>query len=695
MTTASLPRLDYFAEYPLGATVTGHTRNVQLRPGRVSNLREREQFFIGDNMCWKIARKLEGRESASKAEGVWPVNHWRAQRRIGRPGRDVFPTELSLEEAPADVFLQAKEMRLLSYCRVRNTPDAIEVVRNRQDVRLSVNLTHGWYDPTDGRIPYEPEAIVCGAHNIPLAAYDENERMFLFPNSWGTQWGHNGWGALPLDSFQNQSNEAWLVAPDGLFPPHSVRSGIACCEWKWSLTPDLGVHCREIIDGKTLDRLAWAFCVKRNGFLEIDDFYVWPSERGKGYGRVLAAMVTRLGSQVSAPLRMLVSYADAAPRELDLAQAAAKLLGLNLCESDAWDVPLVGEKTPQPSTRAKKPPQRPAFLLELLRSKDEAAILCPPYDIVFGTNRSPVHTADLVTGFGSTRAPCLLVGTASVEVGATPTFGSFGRAWRSAIGALPKSSPSLFVADDPLPLYSRCQQEDLRNVGLRFNFLFVHGFNVSFKAAVERGGRLGAALKVLGTTYVYSWPASINYLADEAAVEASLPYFSAFVNNSIQHSGSLPLMVVAHSMGNRLLLRYLLELVKADPAAAERISQIVFAAPDVDHEVFARAMHELRDAPFRKTLYAARGDAALKLSELGHGYARAGFAPPVVTADGLDTVLVEGGPVFNMGHAYYGDQSDLLHDLFQLFHFSAEPNGRRSPKPTITEDCRVYWKIDL
>jgi len=177
--------LDYFAEYPLGRSPSVSARHVCLKLGNVPNIRERQDFFRRNNMCWKVARQLEGRESASKSEGVWPVNVWRAQRRIGNPGSDVFPDNASLDAATPDVYAQAREMRLLSYFRIRNVYDAIGVVRNRHDVRLSVNLTHDWYDPPDGRIPYSPDASVCGAHNIPLVDYIDEEKRFVFPNSWG------------------------------------------------------------------------------------------------------------------------------------------------------------------------------------------------------------------------------------------------------------------------------------------------------------------------------------------------------------------------------------------------------------------------------------------------------------------------------------------------------------------------------
>ena len=223
----------------------------------------------------------------------------------------------------------------------------------------------------------------------------------------------------------------------------------------------------------------------------------------------------------------------------------------------------------------------------------------------------------------------------------------------------------------------------------------MHGYWVSFRDAVEHGARIGAALKVPGNTFVYSWPASYHYASDSQTVEASLPHFSDFVRQILEVDTPCPLAIVAHSMGTRLLLRFLIQQLATMPNTLNLISHVVFAAPDVDHDVFLQNMQTLANAPFRKTLYTARGDSALKLSELFNGNARAGLAPPIAIAHNLDTILVEGGPLADFGHAYYGEQSDMLDDLFLLFHYSAEPDGRRSPKPTTTNDGRAYWKIEL
>lgn len=687
--------LEYFAEYPLGQARSPRAKRVALECDKATIAAELTTPSAPCNFCWKVARQLENTESVSLSEGVWPINHWRAQRAVGSPGTAAFALDRPLRDATPEVYAKASERRSLAYFRIRTATDAIRVIREGLAIQLSTNISTDWYDPPDGRIPLDAGATPLGAHNVALIDFNPKEQRFVFPNSWGSEWGHKGWGAVPLDALAYHANEMWVVSPHyPRFPPTS-RKDILCREWKWAATPDDGIHCRELVDGSTDQRLAWAFCVRRNGFLEIDDLYVWPTERGKGYGRVLADMVSRLSCEMRLPLRMLVSYADAPPPMLDPVNAIAARLGLKVAETDAWDVPLIGEKAP-PASKPRRPrPERPAFLLEWLRPKDEATTTCPAYDVVFGTDRELNDATNVAAGFNNERAQRLLIGTATIDVGPIPTFGCIGRAWQAALGRPSRRAPPFRVIRDDAILSSRMQEPVLQDDSCGFNFLFVHGFRVSFHDAVAHGARLGAALKVPGSTFVYSWPATSYYPADSQAVEASLPHFSEFVSRILQHTSPRPLAIVAHSMGNRLLLRFLVQQVLSASTTLSTIAHTVFAAPDVDHDVFQDCMQTLKHAPFRKTLYTARGDAALALSELIHDNPRAGLTPPVLVAENLDTILVEGGPLLSIGHAYYGDQSDILHDMFQLFHYSAKPATRRCPRQVTTIDGHSYWKIEL
>ncbi|MFK0731826.1 MAG: alpha/beta hydrolase, partial [Gloeotrichia echinulata HAB0833] len=84
------------------------------------------------------------------------------------------------------------------------------------------------------------------------------------------------------------------------------------------------------------------------------------------------------------------------------------------------------------------------------------------------------------------------------------------------------------------------------------------GFNVSFEDAALRAAQIGVDLQVPGIMAFYSWPSRgklVSYPADEATIEASERYIAEFLLNLVQKSGAEKIHIIAHSMGNRGLLR--------------------------------------------------------------------------------------------------------------------------------------------
>jgi pimeloyl-ACP methyl ester carboxylesterase len=89
---------------------------------------------------------------------------------------------------------------------------------------------------------------------------------------------------------------------------------------------------------------------------------------------------------------------------------------------------------------------------------------------------------------------------------------------------------------------------------------FLHGFNVTFADAAIRAAQIGYDLKVPGATAFFSWPSRGSvaaYPVDEASIEASERAITDFLVDFTAHCGAEKVHVIAHSMGNRGLLRAL------------------------------------------------------------------------------------------------------------------------------------------
>ena len=91
-------------------------------------------------------------------------------------------------------------------------------------------------------------------------------------------------------------------------------------------------------------------------------------------------------------------------------------------------------------------------------------------------------------------------------------------------------------------------------------FVFVHGFNTSFDFALYRTAQIAYDLKFDGAPFVYSWPSGgkvASYTYDKGSAEQAEPHLAEFLKMVVKESGAKSISLIAHSMGNELLLRVL------------------------------------------------------------------------------------------------------------------------------------------
>lgn len=211
--------------------------------------------------------------------------------------------------------------------------------------------------------------------------------------------------------------------------------------------------------------------------------------------------------------------------------------------------------------------------------------------------------------------------------------------------------------------------------------VFIHGYKVDFMDAARRAAQIAADLNFSGLPMLYSWPSEAStpmYTVDETNVDWSRPDFRRFIELSLCDLNLRSVSIVAHSMGNRPLVETLAAIKSVGlPADSARLSQIVFAAPDVDKETFRRHAHNFAGLADRYTLYASSEDVALKTSKVVHKYPRAGdVLPKILLVEGIDSVDATVVDTSLMGHSYFGDNRSVISDLFQLMRHNHGPADR-------------------
>jgi esterase/lipase superfamily enzyme len=194
----------------------------------------------------------------------------------------------------------------------------------------------------------------------------------------------------------------------------------------------------------------------------------------------------------------------------------------------------------------------------------------------------------------------------------------------------------------------------------------------------------------------FSWPSKgelTEYLSDEATIEASEPYLASFLTSVAAAAKADRINIIAHSMGNRGLLRVAHRLANLSLPEGVRFGQIVLAAPDVDVQVFCDLATIYPSLSQRTTLYISAKDKALEASNWVHDYQRAGYCPPRTVVSGVDTVEVTNVDLTQLGHGYVGEAEAVLYDMFTLISSNTAPERRARLTEARTASAARYWTI--
>lgn len=164
--------------------------------------------------------------------------------------------------------------------------------------------------------------------------------------------------------------------------------------------------------------------------------------------------------------------------------------------------------------------------------------------------------------------------------------------------------------------------------------IYVHGFKQTFETAALDAVQLSDGIRFRGRTMVFSWPSRtglFNYAYDRDSAMWSRDDFERALLSIVAAPGSGRIHIVAHSMGTMLALESLRQLyARYADAATQRIGAVVFAAPDIDMDVFSSAINRIGPIARKITVIAATNDRALALSaRLAGGMTRVGAAEKV------------------------------------------------------------------
>jgi esterase/lipase superfamily enzyme len=332
--------------------------------------------------------------------------------------------------------------------------------------------------------------------------------------------------------------------------------------------------------------------------------------------------------------------------------------------------------------------------------------------VMFGTNRAP---KDALAGrFGTEPGFSVALGEAIVLVPGGPSSkdAEFKRA-PTSVGLLPSTDYERLIALQPVVLSPQAFAEAVARRSSKSELthkealVFVHGFATPFEFALMRTGQLIRDLSFDGPAFAFSWPSQgrkdlASYRTDEKNANASVPMLLSFLKTAADASGAEKIHIVAHSMGNQLLLAALVELTEHGPEdLRSKIGELVFASPDVDQGVFQTRTARLSRSGM--TLYATSRDQALNISWLTNlfsqragsvGWGLLSSGTPVI-ATGVDSINVTaaGPDLLDFNHDIYARNPVVAEDLRRIVQSGTHPPDARNAQ--IFQRCSstkgVYW----
>ena len=311
--------------------------------------------------------------------------------------------------------------------------------------------------------------------------------------------------------------------------------------------------------------------------------------------------------------------------------------------------------------------------------------------VYFATNRNPIpkkSPRDFGPDFSSTNLGDLRFGQAEVIDGELDA---------ATIRILPDNaehgSKALFAS---LRANMRAQSRDA--------LLFIHGFNVSFREAVESAAALVESQGKAGyrpNIFVFSWPsdgAVTGYGNDRHDAEASgyavargLTKLAAFLRDTDADAAcGQRINLIAHSMGNYVLRHALQQARKIANGAplARLFDNLILTAADEDADAFEleHKFGRLPELAQRITVYFNNGDLALRVSDvtkgnpdrLGHdGPARPHQIPAKVVIVDVSDVVHQA-----IGHSYHITCPPVVQDMVAVLgNVGSERIGGRNYVP--------------
>lgn len=160
------------------------------------------------------ARALEGITEedvgAYTRDGIKAVNKWGVCSEIIWP----YLIERFAYSPSIKSYEDAKNRIIKKYYRVNNINDMVDALNSAYPIVISMNVYNSFYDlENPGRyvlaMPARSDEII-GGHAVTLVGYDLPKKLLLARNSFGSNWGLDGYFWIPFEYALRDVMDCWI-----------------------------------------------------------------------------------------------------------------------------------------------------------------------------------------------------------------------------------------------------------------------------------------------------------------------------------------------------------------------------------------------------------------------------------------------------------------------------------------------------
>ncbi len=183
---------------------------------------------LSPRFLYNLCKKFDG---IPFEEGTYPRIAMKVLLNYGVCHESFWPYIAQKKNLPrAGADKDAIKFKIKAYARINSQLEMKRSLLVNGPFVAGVKVFESWFTKkvqSSGLIPMpKPKENSVGGHAICIVGYDDKLSIFKFKNSWGANWGNNGYGYLPYVYMKKYCSDAWS-ATDLIENPKILAKNLA------------------------------------------------------------------------------------------------------------------------------------------------------------------------------------------------------------------------------------------------------------------------------------------------------------------------------------------------------------------------------------------------------------------------------------------------------------------------------------